>query len=88
MTQWAVPTCGLLAIGVSILALQNSSVLFDSTKECEVVVGFALVCCIVVGALNLPPLLKRKAWDVLVAYSAILVCILAVLVHVARQLLR
>lgn len=85
--KWAVPTCGLVAIGVSILALQNSRMLFGSTRECEGVVLFALVCATIVGCLNVLPLVAspRKYADVLVAYAAILVGILALGIHAVRQ---
>lgn len=87
--KWAVPTCAVLSIGVSILALQNSNLLFGSTRECEMLIIFALVSSILIGAKNAWPLLASsptKNFDVLLAYFVILVGIVALMVHAIRKL--
>ena len=81
--KWIIPTCGVTAIGVSILALQNADLAFGSTKLCEKLVAFALTAAIVVGAINVRALMAtpRANADLLVAYAALLVVLVALVVH-------
>ena len=88
MQEWTVAQTGILGVIVLIAALQNAALVFDSRRECRIMVTCAALIGFAVSARRCLPQLRAGALDITLVYAALVAGYAAIAVHVGSQLLR